>query len=153
MMAAVTRSPMQKEPPMLRGLTTAALFADDPAAASAWYAELLGVEPYFVREVEGRPAYIEFRIGDHQHELGIRDRRFAPHPTAGEPGGAFVYWHVDDVEAAFERLLALGATVHEKPIERGPGFVPASVVDPFGNILGIMFNQHYLDMLGDRSEA
>jgi hypothetical protein len=28
--------------------------------------------------------------------------------------------------------------------ERGPGFVTASVVDPFGNVLGIMYNRHYL---------
>ena len=48
---------------------------------------------------------------------------------------------------AFERLLDLGATTYQPPIERGPGFVTASVVDPFGNILGIMYNQHYLDML------
>jgi predicted enzyme related to lactoylglutathione lyase len=124
---------------MLRGLTTVSFFADDLAAAREWYTTLLGIEPYFVRE----PGYVEFRIGDHQHELGIIDRRFAPdHPT----GGAIVYWHVDDVDAAFERLLALGATAHEKPVERGPGFVTASVIDPFGNILGVMYNRHYLDM-------
>ena len=35
-------------------------------------------------------------------------------------------------------------------MERGPGFVTASVVDPFGNILGVMVNQHYLDVLSSR---
>ena len=60
------------------------------------------------------------------------------------------YWAVDDVEAAVERLVSLGAKVHEPPIERGPGFVTASVVDPFGNVLGVMFNQHYLDVLARR---
>jgi len=45
---------------MLRGLTTVNVFADDPAAAHSWYTELLGIEPYFVREIEGEPAYIEF---------------------------------------------------------------------------------------------
>jgi hypothetical protein len=34
--------------------------------------------------------------------------------------------------------------------ERGPGFVTASVVDPFGNVLGIMYFRHYLDILGNR---
>ena len=33
-------------------------------------------------------------------------------------------------------LLARGATEHEPILERGEGFVTASVVDPFGNILG-----------------
>jgi hypothetical protein len=82
-----------------------------------------------------------------RHELGIIDRRFAPGPRPDEAGGAVTYWHVDDVEAAFARLLALGATAHEKPVERGPGFVTASVVDPFGNVLGVMYNQHYLQVV------
>ena len=128
---------------MLRGLTTVNLIADDVPAAVAWYTKLLGTEPYFMREVDGKPAYVEFRIGDYQHELGIVDSRFSPAGRSGEAGGAVTYWHVDDVHATFERLLSLGATVHQEPIKRGPGFVPASVVDPFGNILGVMYNQHY----------
>jgi catechol 2,3-dioxygenase-like lactoylglutathione lyase family enzyme len=74
----------------LRGLTTVTYFADDLPAAARWYAELLGVEPYFVRPEEGPPAYIEFRIGDYQHELGLLDRRYAPHGTATGPAGAVV---------------------------------------------------------------
>ena len=132
---------------MLRGLTTVSYFADDVAAARDWYARLLGTEAYFARPTEGAPAYVEFRLGDHQHELGIVDRRFAAPGQSDRPGGAVVYWHVDDVRAAFDRLLALGATAHDEPTERGPGFVTASVVDPFGNVLGVMYNQHYLDML------
>ena len=112
---------------------------------------LLGIEPYFVRSVAGAPAYIEFRIGDYQHELGIIDRRFSPHPDASSPGGAITYWHVDDVESAVKRLVSLGATLHEDVTTRGPGFVTASVVDPFGNILGVMYNEHYLEILEFRS--
>lgn len=138
---------------MLRGLTTVTLFADDVQAAAAWYTDLLGVEPYFARPIDGPPAYVEFRIGDYQHELGIVDSRFSPHGKPETAGGPVTYWHVDDVEGSFERLLSLGATVHEKPTERGPGFVTASVVDPFGNILGVMFNQHYLQILDSRTEA
>jgi predicted enzyme related to lactoylglutathione lyase len=126
-------------------------FADDVTAAQRWYAELLGIEPYFVRLIEGKPAYVEFRIGDYQHELGIIDSRFAARGRPDQAGGAVIYWHVDDVRASFERLVSMGATVHEKPVERGPGFVTASVTDPFGNILGVMYNQHYLDILGSRA--
>ncbi|SBT41458.1 VOC family protein [Micromonospora auratinigra] len=131
---------------MLRGLTTVSFYADDVTAAARWYTALLGVAPYFTRPAEGTPAYVEFRVGDQQHELGIIDRRFAPVPRSGQAGGAVVYWHVDDVEAAYDRLLSLGATGYEKPVERGPGFVTASVVDPFGNVLGVMYNRHYLAM-------
>jgi len=133
---------------MLRGLTTVSFFADDVDAAQAWYSELLGSKPYFVRDIGGKPAYAEFRIGDYQHELGIIDSRFAQ-ANRGE-GGAIVYWHVDDVRATVKRLLELGATEYEALTERGPGFVTASVTDPFGNILGVMFNQHYLNVLDGR---
>ena len=133
---------------MLRGLTTISFFADDVAAAAAWYTELLGIEPYFSREHDGVPAYVEYRLGDHQHELGIIDRRFAPRGLAPS-GGAVVYWHVDDVDASLARLVDLGATELEALTERAPGYVTAAVTDPFGNVLGVMFNQHYLDMLAE----
>jgi predicted enzyme related to lactoylglutathione lyase len=61
-----------------------------------------------------------------------------------------VYWYVDDVEATVKRLLSLGATEYEPVTERGPGFVTASVVDPFGNIVGVMYNRHYLEVLAWR---
>lgn len=128
---------------MLRGLTTVNYWAADHAAAKQWYADLLGVAPYFER-----PGYAEFRLGDYQHELGLIDSRYAPNPAATGPAGAIVYWHVDDLAATFEKLLAMGAKEYEPIRERGKGFVTASVVDPFGNILGVMYNQHYLEVVG-----
>src|SRR5215471_5507720 len=50
----------RKEEPMLRGLSTVSFFADDVMAAQAWYAELLGIEPYFVRPARGTFAYVEY---------------------------------------------------------------------------------------------
>jgi catechol 2,3-dioxygenase-like lactoylglutathione lyase family enzyme len=149
---------------MLRGIATISLWAGDLEAAKDWYAELLGVPPYFsVPGPDGRAGYYEFRVGDYEHELGLIDARFRPGTPpnaadggpAGAPGGAIVYWHVDDLEAAVERLLAMGARVHEKTTERGEGtgFVTASVVDPFGNILGVMSNPHYLEILAKAAPA
>jgi predicted enzyme related to lactoylglutathione lyase len=131
---------------MLRGLTTVSFWAADLAAATQWYAELLGIEPYFKR-----PGYAEFRIGDYQHELGLIDSRYAPAGSAAGPAGAIVYWHVDDLPGTLEKLLSMGAKQHQALTEHGPGFVTASVVDPFGNILGIMYNRHYLEVLGSHS--
>ncbi|MBB2946725.1 putative enzyme related to lactoylglutathione lyase [Actinoplanes lutulentus] len=127
----------------LRGFTTVTFFADDLDAARAWYTGVFESEPYFVRD----GAYLEWRVGDYQHEFGVLNSRFAPHPHGGQASGAIVYWAVDDVEAAYQRLLGLGATPHDKPTERGPGYVTASVLDPFGNVLGVMLNQHYQDVL------
>lgn len=135
---------------MLRGMCTVSYYADDVEAARRWYAEVLGIDAYFARPAApASPVYVEFRIGEHQHELGIIDRRFAPTPDSAGPAGAILYWHVDDLDASLKRLLSLGATVHEPVTTRGPGFVTASVLDPFGNVLGIMYNQHYLDLAGD----
>lgn len=47
----------------------------------------------------------------------------------------------------------MGTKEHQAPIERGKGFVTASVIDPFGNILGIMYNTHYLEVLGSTRKA
>lgn len=127
---------------MLRGFATISFWADDLEAARRWYAELLGIEPYFAR-----PGYYEFRLGDHQDELGLIDSRHAPGGSAIGPAGAVMYWHVDDVKAALEKLLSMGATEYQPYTERGMGFITASVVDPFGNILGIMYNPHYLEVL------
>ena len=130
---------------MLKGFATINYFAADLTAARDWYTEVLEVPPYF--SVGEPAAYYEFRIGDYQHELGLVDARYAP-PGAAGTGGSIMYWHVDDLEAALERLLSLGATVQDPIRPRGDtGFVTASVVDPFGNILGIMTNPHYVEIL------
>lgn len=127
---------------MLRGISTISLWAEDLDAAGAWYTELLGTAPYF-----SKPGYVEFRTGDYQHELGIIDRRYAPAGHEPGAGGTVVYWHVDDLEEALQRLRSMGAEEREAPVDRGAGFVTASVVDPFGNVLGIMYNPHYLEIL------
>jgi len=127
----------------LRGFTTISYWAADLEAAKRWYTELLGIEPYFQR-----PGYCEFRIGDYQHELGLIESIYAPFDTQIQvPAGALMYWHVDDINDTFNRLLSMGAKQLEAPTERGAGFITASVIDPFGNILGIMYNSHYLQVL------
>jgi predicted enzyme related to lactoylglutathione lyase len=138
----------------LRGMCTISLWADDLPAARRWYTEVLGIEPYFTSEAVGLgPGYVEFRIGDHQDELGIVDRRFAPPGFAAGLGGTITFWHVDDLPATLDRLRSLGAIPLQPMTQRGPGFVTASVIDPFGNVLGIMYNRHFLEALGDDRAA
>ena len=138
----------------LRGMATASYWADDVKAARDWYAELLGVEAYFQQPNAEQPAYVEFRIGDDEDELGIIDRRYAPKAMPPGPGGVVLYWHVADVDGTFERLKALGAQAWEPITKRGEsGFVTASVVDPFGNILGIMSNPHYAAVVAARAAS
>jgi predicted enzyme related to lactoylglutathione lyase len=134
----------------LRGVATVNYFAADHATARQWYTDFLGVAPYFER-----PGYVEFRLGDYQHELGIIDSKYVPGTESiGGRAGVVVYWHVDGVDAAVAQALSLGATLREAAQDRGRGFITATVVDPFGNILGLMYNPHYLEMLAaQRDEA
>ena len=139
---------------MFRGFATISFYADDLAAAADWYAELFGTKPYYAfPPAPAEPAYIEFRIGDDEDELGLISRRYAPAGAATTPGGAVMHWHVDDLEGTVRRLLALGATEYQPITRHGENFATASVVDPFGNVLGVMHNPHYLEMLAARAGA
>ena len=127
----------------LRGIATISLWAADHAAAVAWYSDLLSQKPYFER-----PGYVEFRIGDFETEVGIIDRNYAPHMVFPEgAAGSVLYWHVDNLEETYARVLKMGATILQEPEDRGRGFVTATVVDPFGNILGLMYNPHYVETI------
>jgi predicted enzyme related to lactoylglutathione lyase len=138
--------------PSVRGLTTVTYTSNNHDAAKAWFSKLLDVAPYF-----DNPGYAEFRIGDHQHELGLIDGKYADYlggdvvPADGR-AGAIVYWHVDDVQAMIDYAVSIGAKLHDPPREfqPGSGFVGASVIDPFGNVLGFMYSPHYLEMLEKR---
>ncbi|WP_217615398.1 VOC family protein [Cellulomonas sp. GbtcB1] len=123
---------------MLQGLATSNFQAADLAAAREWYTALLGVEPYFVRD-----GYVEWRLGRDGDELRIVDARYAPGALDRTPGGQYTYWAVEDVDAAVAALVEHGATVHEPSTARGEGFRTAAVVDPFGNVLGVMTNPHW----------
>lgn len=121
------------EPSFASGISTVSMIVEDPARARAWYTELLGAEPYF----DNGP-YVEWRLGPHDHELGLLDARVAPAHRAEGDAAAVVYLQVPDVRTAYARLLSLGARDHWAPMEFGGGYVGASVVDPFGNVLGVM---------------
>lgn len=123
---------------MLQGMATSNIQAADVAAATEWYTGLFGVEPYFVRD-----GYTEFRIGRDEDEFGIIDARYVPGALERTPGGQYVYWSVDDVEAALADLVSRGATIFEPATVRGEGWVTGAIVDPFGNIIGVMQNPHW----------
>ena len=131
-----------KKSSILKGLTTVSFFATNHEKAVKWYSDFLETEPYF-----NMPGYSEFRIGDYQHELGIIDSKFAPENMSIKPTGAVVFWHVDNLQVILDRLLSMGAKEFAPITDRSEGFITASVIDPFGNILGIMYNPHYLEIL------
>lgn len=118
---------------MLLGLRTAIYQVHHLAHAKRWYADVLGVEPYF-----DQPFYVGFNVGG--FELGLQQEK--PSRTAVE--NVVAYWGVTDIDAEYERLLKLGATAHNPVADVGGGIKVAVVRDPFGNALGLIFNPHFV---------
>src|SRR5687767_10551234 len=104
---------------IVRGMANVSYWAEDVNKARAWYTELFGMEPYFQKPDANNPAYIEFRVGDYLHEVGIIDKKYMPKNAQSGQGGAILYWHVDDIEKAHARLLSLRATPIEPITKRG----------------------------------
>ncbi len=115
---------------MIEGLRTAIYPVADLAAGRDWYARVLDTAPYF-----DEPFYVGFTVGG--FELGLI--------PDGSPGtsGVQVYWGVSDAAAEQDRLVGLGATIHEPVKDVGGGIKVASVLDPFGNVFSIIENPHF----------
>ena len=115
---------------MILGLRTAIYPAPDLERAKRWYADLLGHPPYF-----DQPFYVGFAVGG--FELGL-----VPEGTPGVAGPQPL-WGVQSAEAAYARLLELGAAPLEPVTGVGEGIKVAAVIDPFGNRFGIIENPHF----------
>ncbi|MFF3645305.1 VOC family protein [Streptomyces sp. NPDC002564] len=98
----------------------------DLGRAKAVYAALLGVPPR-----SDEPCYVGFEAAG-QH-VGLL-------PDGGPLGltSPLAYWHVDDVEAKVAEVTAAGATVKNAPADVGGGRLVATVIDPDGNLIGLL---------------
>jgi len=115
------------------GLRTAIYYVSDLNEAKAWYAKAFNTEPYF-----DEPFYVGFNIGG--YELGLLPEEKAPETKAAS---SVAYWGVDDAEKEYKRLLEHGATVFHEPTDVGEGIITAEVRDPWGNIIGVIYNPYF----------
>lgn len=116
--------------PKLLGLRTVIYAAPDLARAKAWYATVLGIEPYF-----DQPFYVGFSVGG--YELGLD-----PNAQVAE-GSTITYWGVANIAASVQHFLDNGAR-NVAPIQDvGDGIYVASLKDPFGNVVGLIENPHF----------
>src|SRR2546421_1463044 len=118
---------------MFLGLRTAIYHVDDIDKGKAWYTEVFGVKPYF-----DEPFYVGFNVAG--YELGLQP---GASTATDKADGAVAYWGVENAEAAFKRIIELGASVHEEVKDVGEGIKVATVKDPFGNVFGIIENPHF----------
>jgi predicted enzyme related to lactoylglutathione lyase len=94
---------------------------------------IISKQPYF-----DEPFYVGFNIGG--YELGLL-------PTESESeindANSITYWGVDNIEESYNNCLNKGASVHEKPTNVGGELMVASVIDPWGNIIGLIYNPDF----------
>jgi len=114
---------------MLGGLRTLVYHVADLNQARAWYTQVLGFPPYF-----DQPFYVGFNVGG--YELGLL-------PKEADECGPITYWGVPNADAAYATLLELGATEAVAVQDVGGGIRLGAVRDPFGNVLGVIYNPHF----------
>ena len=112
------------------GLRTVIYNVADLQLAKEWYTQAFGIDPYF-----DEPFYAGFNIGG--YELGLLPES---NPTTDKPESVFTYWGVNDIEKVYAHFIESGATEHEKPHSVGDPLMVASVKDPWGNIVGFIYN-------------
>lgn len=117
---------------MFLGLRTVIYKVTDMNKARSWFERVLGMPPYF-----DEPFYIGFSPGG--YELGlVPDMDDIAHGH-----DAIAYWGVTDIEVAIAILKEQGATVHGAIQDVGGGIKTASIVNPLGNVIGVIENPHF----------
>ena len=114
---------------MFLGLRTVIYPAPDLAASRDWFAQVLGIEPYF-----DQPFYVGFSVGGYELALD---------PGSDPAGGPTTYWGVPEVDAAVAELVSLGATTDTPVRDVGDGIRVATVREPGGSVLGLIENPHF----------
>ena len=117
----------------LLGLRTTIYKVPDLPKAKAWYAKLFGITPYF-----DEPFYVGFNVGG--FELGLDPDTSEQKPG---PGGSVTYWGVTSMDETMKSLKAGGAKIHSEARDVGEGIKVASILDPFGNVIGLIENPHF----------
>ena len=112
------------------GLRTTIYNVGDINAAKKWYAKAFGIAPYWDESF-----YVGFNIGG--YELGLLPEES---PTTDKKDSVYTYWGVNEIEKVYSHFLESGATEHEKPHSVGGPLMVASVKDPWGNVVGLIYN-------------
>ena len=115
------------------GLRTTIYKVGDIEKAKAWYAEVFKTDPYF-----DQPFYVGFNIGG--YELGLQPEEI---PATDKKESVAAYWGVENIEAVYNDFIKSGATENEKPYNVGGEIVTATVKDPWGNVIGLIYNPEF----------
>lgn len=115
------------------GLRTTIYKVGDIESAKNWYASAFKTGPYF-----DEPFYVGFNIGG--YELGLQPEET---PTIDKVESVVSYWGVEDIHSVYSNFVAAGATENEKPYNVGGDLMTATVKDPWGNVIGLIYNPYF----------
>ena len=115
------------------GLRTVAYKVPDLAEAKKWYSKAFNTKPYF-----DEPFYVGYKIGG--YELGLLPIEEEKNVVGNS---VTAYWGIEDMDTAMKNILDLGASKQDDPQDVGGGVIVASVKDPWGNIIGLIYNSHF----------
>ncbi len=110
------------------------LIIDGAAEAIRWYGEALGAEEVLRLPTGDRIAHAEIRIGDSM--IMLSDEwpdmgKLSPKSRGGATSGMMIY--LEDVDSAFQRAIAAGATQEQPVQDQFYGDRSGSFTDPFGH--------------------
>ena len=110
------------------------LVLDDAAAAIDFYKKAFGAEEVMRLPMGDKIGHAEIKIGD--SFVMLTDEwpefsRLGPKARGGATSSLMVY--VEDVDSAYERAVAAGATAERPPENQFWGDRMGSLIDPFGH--------------------
>ena len=115
------------------GLRTTIYKVDDLENATEWYSKAFGTKPYFKE-----PFYVGFNIAG--YELGL----LPEDESSFKSENVLTYWAVDDIIDSYDKIVSLGAKELETPNDVGGGIMVALVKDPWKNVIGLIYNPHFV---------
>lgn len=117
----------------IQGLRTTIYKVGDISEAKDWYAGAFQIQPYF-----DEPFYVGFNVAG--YELGLMPDDA---PAADKTTNVLTYWGVENIENEVARFIELGAAAHTSPTNVGGEIMVASVLDPWGNAIGLIYNPDF----------
>jgi len=116
------------------------LYTRDIEAGLHFYRDLLGFAETFRTPAEGIPEHVELQLNGFTVGLGTVEAAKRVHGVEAAPGSpamVLVVW-TDDVDNAYQELVAAGVLVLQPPHNTGNNNRNALLRDPDGNLVEIV---------------
>lgn len=116
------------------------VFTGDIEASLAFYQGVLGLPETFRTPTDGVPDHVEMDVGGFVLALSTVEAAQRVHGLDARPGSPameLVFW-TDDVDAAYDEVVAAGAPAVTAPHDTGNGNRNAVVRDPDGTLVELV---------------